>query len=351
MTSLAPLIAVPLAAAASAVLIVALKPTLKRYALARPNARSSHDVPTPQGGGIAIITATLLAAGTLLSIEGPPTSWEPPILALASIALAVVGAIDDIKPLRPTIRFIVQVLAVSAVVFTAGGRLFPAIPLPLERGLELFAGLWFVNLVNFTDGLDWMTVAGIVPLSVLLLCLGLAGLLPALPTLVAAALLGGLLGFAPFNKPVARLFMGDVGALPIGLLVAWLLYRLALEGGLPAALILPLYAVSDTTITLLWRLRRGEKFWRPHRSHFYQVATDNGFSVPEVVGLVFALNLVLAGLAGATLLWPTLPVTVAGLAAAGGLVGLLMWRFTVPRAGQGTGQDTGQGTGQGAGRA
>lgn len=325
-----PLLAVPLAAAASAVLIVLLKPTLKRYALARPNARSSHDVPTPQGGGIAIIAATLLASGALLPVEGTP---EPPVLALAAIALAVVGAVDDIRPLRPTIRFIVQVLSVSAVVLAAGGRLFPDVPLPLERGLEILAGLWFVNLVNFTDGIDWMTVVGMVPLTGFLLCLGLAGALPFLPTLVAAALLGGLLGFAPFNKPVARLFMGDVGTLPVGLLVAWLLYRLALEGGLSAALILPLYAVSDTTLTLLWRIGRGEKVWRPHRSHFYQVAAENGFSVPDVVGLVFAANLALAALAGATLLWPSWPVTVGALAAAAGLVGLLLRRFTMPKAG------------------
>ncbi|MCQ7029737.1 hypothetical protein MRO55_24860, partial [Escherichia coli] len=91
------------------------------------------------------------------------------------------------------------------------------------------AGLWFVNLVNFMDGLDWMTVVEMVPLLGALTAFGLAGHLPAEATVAAAALLGGLLGFAPFNRPVARLFLGDVGSLPIGLLVAWLLYRLAGE--------------------------------------------------------------------------------------------------------------------------
>lgn len=332
--SLAPLLAVPLAAGLSAVLIVVLKPALRRYALARPNARSSHAVPTPQGGGIAIIAGTLAAGGIALALALDTLPREAAVLALATLALALVGGIDDVRPLRPSLRFAVQAAAVTAVILAAGGRLAPALPLPVERGLEIVAGLWFVNLVNFTDGLDWMTVAGMAPVTATLLGLGLAGMLPLAPTIVAAALLGGLLGFAPFNRPVARLFMGDVGSLPVGLIVAWLLYRLALEGGLAAALILPLYPVADATLTLLWRLGRGEKFWRPHRSHYYQVATDNGFRVPEVVGLVFAANLALAALALATLLMPSWPVTVSCLCAAGALVGLLLHRFATPRAGK-----------------
>ena len=331
-----PLLAVPIAAAASALLIILLKPTLRRYALARPNARSSHAVPTPQGGGIAIVAASLLASGALIVFERDTLgSSEPRALAAAVIALALVGGIDDLRPLRPSLRLGIQALAVAAVLLATGGRLFPALPLPLERGFELLAGIWFVNLVNFTDGLDWMTVAGMVPVTTALLGFGLAGMLPALPSLVAAALLGGLIGFAPFNRPVARLFMGDVGSLPVGLIVAWLLYRLALEGGLAAALILPLYPVADATLTLLWRLRRGERVWQPHRSHFYQVATDHGFGVPEVVGSIFVLNLVLAALAAATLLWPSWPVTVACLAVAGCLVGMLLRRFARVRDGMG----------------
>lgn len=334
------LLAVPLAAALSAALIVVLKPILRRYTLARPNARSSHSVPTPQGGGIAIVAAALLAgaAGLALVPDAITMLREPIVLALAVIALALVGAIDDVRPLRPSLRLAVQLLAVSAVVFAAGGRLIPEIPLPIERGLAILAGLWFVNLVNFTDGLDWMTVVGMVPITATLLLFGLVGLYPPLPALVAAALLGGLLGFAPFNRPVARLFMGDVGSLPVGLIVAWLLYRLALNGGFTAALILPAYPVADATLTLLWRLRRGEKFWRPHRSHYFQVATDHGYSVSEVVGAIFALNLLLAVLAAASLLWPSWPVTLLCLAAAAILVGMLLARFATPHPGRGEGE-------------
>ncbi len=104
-----------------------------------------------------------------------------------------------------------------------------------------------------------------------------------------------MLGFAPFNKPAATLFLGDVGSLPIGLLVAWLLYKLALAGALAAAVLLPLYYLADATITLLRRLFRGERVWRPHREHFYQRAVQRGLSHAEVTGRVIAADLVLIG--------------------------------------------------------
>ncbi|BAU90747.1 glycosyl transferase [Methylorubrum populi] len=331
--TLVPLLIVPLAALLSAGLIVLLKPLLQRYALARPNARSSHRVPTPQGGGIAIIAAALVTAALLAVPAGIAISGaELPVLALAVLVLAAVGAVDDIRPLPASLRLVIQAGAVAAVVLTAEGRLLPDAPLWLERVFAILAGLWFVNLVNFMDGLDWMTVAEFVPPLAFLFALGLTGRYAPEPTLVAGALLGGLLGFAPFNRPVARLFMGDVGSLPVGLIVAWLLFRLAGEGGLAAALILPLYPLADATLTLLWRLRRGERVWQAHRSHYYQVATVNGLSVPEVVGSVFAVQVALAGLAGVTLLWTSPPVTLVCLVLAAGLVGWRLRRFAAPRA-------------------
>ena len=330
--TLAPLLAVPLAAALSAGLIVLLKPLLQRYALARPNARSSHTIPTPQGGGIAIVGAALLTTALLAAFLGiGPRGTEGLALVLAVLVLAAVGTIDDIRPLPASLRLVVQAGAVAAVVATAPGRLLPEGFAWLELPAAVFAGLWFVNLVNFMDGLDWMTVAEFVPLTAFLAGLGIVGRYAPEPALVAGALLGGLIGFAPFNRPVARLFMGDVGSLPVGLIVAWLLYRLAAEGGLTAALILPLSPVADATLTLLWRMRRGERVWQAHRSHFYQVATVNGFSVPQVVARVFALQSGLAGLALATLLWPSWPVTLACLAVAVGLVGWLLRLFATPR--------------------
>ncbi len=328
---LAPLVAVPLAAAVSAGLIVRLRPLLVRYALARPNARSSHTEPTPQGGGIAVVTAALFAAGILRTSEiGDVQEWLA--LALGTVALALLGAVDDIRPLPAALRLAVQTAVVATLVAYTHGRLFPDMPLALERGLAVLAGVWFVNLVNFMDGLDWMTVAETVPVAGALLALGALGHLPPLPTLAAAALLGAMLGFAPFNRPVARLFLGDVGSLPVGLLTAWLLYRLALQGGLAAAILLPLYYLADASLTLARRAARGERVWEAHRGHFYQRATVNGLSVPGIVARVFGLNLALAGLAVATLLWPGWPVTLGALALGAALVAALLARFGRPSA-------------------
>ena len=135
------------------------------------------------------------------------------------------------------------------------------------------------------------------PITGALVLLGWLGELPVPATIVAAALCGAMLGFAPFNRPVAKIFLGDVGSLPIGLLAGWCLLQLAWHQHIAAALLLPLYYLADATVTLFRRMARREPFWAAHRTHFYQRATDNGFSVSRVVGEVFALNLVLAALA------------------------------------------------------
>lgn len=327
---LTPLLAVPLAAGLSAFLILALRPLLQRYALARPNARSSHTVPTPQGAGIAVVWAVLIVTGAGLALASGITA-EMRVVAGCVVALAVLGAVDDIRPLPAVLRLAVQILIVTALVLAGEGRLLPAIPLPLECILAVLAGVWFVNLVNFMDGLDWMTVAEIVPVAGALTLLGVSGVLPMPAALVAAALLGAMLGFAPFNRPVARLFLGDVGSLPIGLLVAWLLHRLALDGGLAAAILLPLYYLADASLTLARRAVRGEKVWEAHRSHYYQRATTNGLTVIAVVARVFVLNLALGALAGATLFWPSWPVTLAALTLGGSLVAGVLYDFARPR--------------------
>ena len=336
---LRPLVICVTAAVLAAVLCVGLRPLLLRYALARPNARSSHKIPTPQGGGIAVLAGAFAALGGALWLA--PVEGEAAravlVLFLAVTGLGIVGAWDDIRPLPASIRLVLQAACVGFVLFRAAPelRLFPEImPLSVERALALLAGVWFVNLVNFMDGLDWITVAGMVPLAAALALAAMTGVIDPVTGWLAAALCGGLLGFAPFNRPVARLFLGDVGSLPIGLVTAYLLYRLAGTGALAAALILPFYHIADATITLLRRLARGEKVWEAHRSHFYQQATTNGFSVMGVVGRVALLNLALVALAGASLVWPALWVQFACLAIAALLTGLLLHRFaTDPRHG------------------
>jgi UDP-N-acetylmuramyl pentapeptide phosphotransferase/UDP-N-acetylglucosamine-1-phosphate transferase len=327
------LAALVLAAMASACIIWAIRPLLLRYALARPNARSSHQVPTPQGAGIAVIAATLVVAGIMIAGAGKTGLKIPAEVFGATLFLAMVGLIDDIKSIPVWPRLILQAIAVGLVVFSGAGelRIVPACPLWIERSLLLLAGLWFVNLVNFMDGLDWMTVAEVVPITGAIAVLCVFHKPDVAAPIVAAALCGAMLGFAPFNRPVAKVFLGDVGSLPIGLLLGWCLLELAYRQQFVAALLLPLYYLSDATVTLLRRIARREPFWAAHRTHFYQRATDNGFTVWRVVGEVFALNIVLAALALGSILSPSITIRILMLAAGGIATAFLMYRFSQPR--------------------
>ena len=317
-----------LAGLGSAALIILMRPLFARYALARPNARSSHKAPTPQGGGVAVVLGTAVALGAIALFDPgirPLFAGLAP-LAAAVVLLMIVGVADDIFSLAALPRLALQAVAVIAAVATLPTELraLPVVPLAVERGAEIVAVLWFVNLVNFMDGINWITVAETVPITAGLILLALLGAVPDAPALIALALLGAMLGFAPFNRPVAKLFLGDAGSLPIGLVLGWLLLQLAGSGHLAAALLLPLYYVADATITLLRRMARGERITEAHRSHFYQVATTRGYSVMDVVRRVFVANVVLVWLAVVTVLFQSVVFDVVAVLLGAAEVALLL---------------------------
>lgn len=316
------------AAVASFILNTLLYPLLKRHALARPNTRSSHKAPTPQGGGIGVMVSAvgMVIAFTLLSGAGGRWLWLP---LAAAVFIALIGALDDMHSMPVAPRLLLQIVAIVMVLMALPSELHvvPILPVWLERTLLGIAVLWFVNLTNFMDGIDWMTVAETVPLCAGLALFSALGALPREAAVVALALCGAMLGFAPLNRPVARLFLGDVGSLPIGLLLGWLLIMLAGQGHLAAALLLPLYYLGDATITLLRRLAKREPVWQAHRMHFYQRATDNGYSVTQIVGRVFVLNIALIALATAALFTTSYLLQTGLLLAGCALVALLLRRF------------------------
>jgi UDP-N-acetylmuramyl pentapeptide phosphotransferase/UDP-N-acetylglucosamine-1-phosphate transferase len=319
------------AALMSALLIVALYPWLERYALAKPNARSSHRTPTPQGGGIAVIAATMGAVGLALAIFslGASHDLNLPKIVAAVLVMTCLGAIDDVRPLPAGARLILQAVVIAAVIYTLPEqlRVVPLLPWWLERLLLLIGGLWFVNLVNFMDGIDWMTVAEVLPITATLTVLGIAGALPSYGTVLALALGGAMIGFAYFNRPTAKVFLGDVGSLPTGLILGWLLLLIAGSGHLVAAIVMPLYYLADATITLFRRLVRREPFWQAHRTHFYQRATDKGFTTMAVVARVFAVNIGLGIVAVISVIVPGRPSEIAALAVGAVLVAWLLATF------------------------
>jgi UDP-N-acetylmuramyl pentapeptide phosphotransferase/UDP-N-acetylglucosamine-1-phosphate transferase len=326
-----------LAAIASFLLNRLLAPLLARHAVAQPNERSSHTVPTPQGGGFAVVAAVVLAvlAASLFPAADPRALvalW--PVVA-GVLLLAGTGAYDDIVHLPVGPRFVLQFVAIALALAALpdDARVVPLLPWWVERAVLLVAGVYLVNVVNFMDGIDWMTVAEVVPVTAALWLASWFGALAPADAALAIAATGAMLGFAPFNRPVAKLFLGDVGSLPLGLLLFWLLARLAANGHLAAALLLPLYYLGDATVTLARRLVRGENVLRAHRTHFYQRATDLGFTVTEVVARVFALNLILAALAIGSIAAASAMVGLAALALGAALVAALLVHFGRSRSG------------------
>jgi len=314
-------------------LLLLLRPLLQRYALALPNARSSHKIPTPQGAGIGVIAATIivtLAAALRAGFLDDPALW---IVLAATTGIAIVGAADDIAQLGVAPRLVLQGVAVTAVLAALPGdvRVAPFLPFFVERILLGIGALWFVNLMNFMDGIDWITAAETIPITAFLLAISVFGGPSDLEISIALALFGAMLGFAPLNKPVAKMFLGDVGSLAIGLLLAWLLIGLAGRGHIAAALLLPLYYVADATVTLCRRILRREKFWVAHRTHFYQRATQSGFTVMQVVTRIFAVNVVLGLLALASVIWTGIAMQIAALAAGAALVTALLYSFASGR--------------------
>lgn len=286
-------------------LITLLLPLMRKYALARPNARSSHTAPTPQGGGMAVIGAIVLINSFILLEAGVEPDdhsiSRSAYLLIATMALAVLGWLDDTREISIPIRLAVQFAAAIALVSTLpnDARALPAFtPAILEQAAIVFGTVWFINLTNFMDGIDEISVVECVPLS--LGCatgLHLSGASES-GVVLAVLLAGAMLGFLTFNRHPARLFLGDVGSLSVGFLMACLLVLLAVQGHLAAALLLPLYYLLDATQTLFHRLREGEPVWQAHRTHAYQRALHEGrLSVRQITGNLLVLNTLLVILA------------------------------------------------------
>ncbi len=290
-----------------------------RAILDHPNERSSHAVPTPRGGGLALM-AVLLPAWLLIARFTPGADLLILWPLAAALGLAAVSWRDDLKALPASFRLAAQIAAIIAgsVALVPAGPVFQGLlPLWLDRLAAGFLWLWFLNLFNFMDGIDGIagSEAACLGIGAALLAL-LAGLDAGLP-LYGLAAASAALGFLWWNWQPARIFLGDVGSVPLGYLLAWLLLELAGRGLWAPALLLPLYYVADATITLLRRVLRGERFWRAHREHFYQKATQGGLSHARVVETILVANLVLLGLAlWASVASPWLPLGLGGLAVA-----------------------------------
>lgn len=293
-----------MAAALSWIAIALLLPWLQRVASARPEARSSHRVPTPQGAGLAVAGAVILVWFGALSLSGG-FGTRAAMLAAAVAGATFIGFLDDIRPLPWRLKLVAQALCAAAATtaLPAGwpGALSTGLPLA-DGAIATLVLVAVMNIVNFIDGIDGITAAHSVPAFAVMALAALSSVLPATTGLVAAAAFGAMIGFWWWNRHPARIFLGDAGSLPVGLLLGWLSLLLAGRGHAAAALLVLGYPLADGGSTLLRRLLAGKRLTQPHRDHAYQRAVDTGLSAPRVTRTVALVSLACAVLAVTSIL-------------------------------------------------
>ncbi|HBM91279.1 MAG TPA: hypothetical protein DD400_05345 [Rhodospirillaceae bacterium] len=272
------------------------KKLLEHAILDQPNARSMHTAPVPRGGGLAVIA--VLGLGLIFLL---PFSFLPALyLFLATGILSLVGWYDDKKGASISLRLSAHLLAATLGCFALEPHAVffeDLLPFWLDRGLIILGWVWFMNLYNFMDGID-----GITSIQSICCALGIALILlisietAFLPFALAALTIGSCGGFLLFNWHPAKVFLGDVGSVPLGFIVGFLLLTIGIQGYPWAALILPLYYLADSGITLTKRLLRREKIWKPHRQHFYQLAAASIGNHHRVVLWILLTNIALIAL-------------------------------------------------------
>ncbi len=236
---------------------------LRRQLLDQPGERRSHLLPTPRGGGVAIVATVLLGLAWLL-LQWPQQQEFLAYFAVGLVLVAGIGWWDDHRPLSPWLRLAIHALAALVLawaVYRATAAMLPA-------GLAFVAVMALVNVWNFMDGIDGLSASQAAICSA-----GLALVIGTGPwAWLAAGLFAAICGFLPFNFPKAKIFLGDVGSGALGYLLAGLLVAAYLSARVPwPLLLLPVCAfLIDAGFTLGMRILRGERWWQPHVEHAYQ---------------------------------------------------------------------------------
>jgi len=258
--------------------------------LDHPGERHSHHQPTPRGGGAGLVAALVLVTATIAPSAMPPY-WAGCVLP-GMIVLAITGWWDDHRSLGIGLRFLIQLAVTIYLIACLSGNDWTGGWIGMLLG-GLFV-LWMTNLYNFMDGSNGMAgLQGVFASCVLAWLFGHAGAVQS--SLLSLLLAAACAGFLPWNLGRARVFMGDVGSLSLGFVLAALLLQGFGSGAfsLPVALLVMLLFLADASLTLLSRVIRGERWYNAHRQHLYQRLIAGGWSHGRVALWYQAINLVL----------------------------------------------------------
>lgn len=276
-----------------------------------PGGRSSHVVPTPRGGGLPITIGLLVAALTFkaagasaVPAPGAPGGGGEAWAFAASVCFfGVIGLLDDLRGLRASVRLALQAAGGAGVAALLVSQLDA--PAPLLAGGALALAIWlagFVNAFNFMDGVNGISGMHALIGGVAYACLA-QWRQDTFGVTAGLAIAIGACAFLPWNAFRARVFLGDVGSYSLGAALA-VLAACSVLRGVPveaAAGPVALY-LADTAWTLQRRIRRGERWLQPHRTHVYQRWCDVGWSHQEVCLLTSACTVLLCllGMASVT---------------------------------------------------
>jgi len=289
---------------------------LKFQLIDHPNERSSHTKATTHGAGIGVL-AVLLPVWIFITFLLPPQSqaeemsrWIIPGLTLL---LATISFLDDIRGLSQFTRLLMHAGAIITAVQLLPGPVFTSFLYPaLDIFLITIGWIWFMNLFNFMDGIDGISGVETIAIAIGIYAIG-AVFMPYSASygqnLVIAA---AMAGFLVWNWSPAKIFLGDVGSIPLGFLIGWHLLDLTANGFWEAAVILPLYYITDSSLTLIRRFLSGQSIWKAHREHFYQVAVQKGWAHSTVARAIALTNVLLVILAFFSA-YPQLPVFISWL--------------------------------------
>ncbi len=253
-----------------------------------PNERSSHAVPTPTGGGLAIVITWYIGITILYAFELIETSLF--FALLSGIILMIISLIDDFVSLKPIVRLIFHFITVVIAFYILGGLRAFIIP-GLNPQLFIFlypivilGMVWFINLFNFMDGLDGFASTEAIILGLVMFIFS--------GNLINLILIFSVAGFLIWNWPKAKIFMGDVGSIQLGfiLVVLGIHFHNTLQFSILNWIMLSSPFWFDATYTLFRRWRNGEKLSQAHKKHAYQRIVQAGFSHQKVNFYLIGIN-------------------------------------------------------------
>lgn len=284
-----------------------------------PSARRAHAKKTPRGGGLAFVLIFSIALPIFEYMMRGSCSGAIDILQIF-LPISLISFWDDVSHVMVPLRLFVHIICSSlAIMWLVHPHtiLHYEIPMSLDLAIGAFALLTFLNVYNFLDGIDGITVSESMHLSctILLLCAVRYDIIPNVDIIimVATIILGWSFGFIYFNWQPAKIFLGDVGSISLGFLLGVCLLTIASASAklFAACVIAALYYIADGGMTILIRLVKGEKIWEPHLQHFFQKAVRNGKSHKRVVRRIMKCNILLMLFAVNSLYYPVLSIVCA----------------------------------------